>query len=366
MKVHIISFTPLDAPGGVPRFNRYLKQVLEEDGHEVYHWSWFNMWAGDPGSAGLPEHLRAVQLSRWLHSTGKVGREDVIIGDGFWCGDFVKMGYRRVISVAHGIWGHVTLDDLKNGAVPENRELHEAQVRHRIEHQRAGLPVIAVSAFISEQMYLQDGIESVVINNAVESLDQDSSDDDWWTQFESHRAVRPTLVVHGVNDPGNTNKGWDHIIAVSEAIEKEGFPQRIIFGSLDEIAEKLRFKKKMNVLRAADLAVIPSGYEGNSYWALELLKSGVPVVAYNVGLFHEIYWSESSCDLTVDDDYRELSRIGIIGRRSKRSPELTATMAIAALRSGLLSNVPSSVTENYASFESFRRGWQEAVRSICP
>lgn len=384
LKIHLISYTPLDAPGGVPRFNRLLKQALEETGWEVFHWSWWDAPADCAVIADRywSEDKKAQALSRHLHVTGKVHRDDVIIGDGFWCGDFALMGYRRVVSVAHGIWGHVTYDDVLAGIQPENHDLHIAQITHRRDHQRRGLPIVAVSRFIQKQMDLQWGFESKVINNAIDpdSLGMtDEDDDDWWQQFEDHPINTPVVIVHGVNDRSNGNKGWSHIEAVQRMLDNPmagghhhggmgPWPMKMMFGSLDELQVQMGMKNKMNVMRHASLAVIPSGYEGNSYFALELLNAGVPIVAYDVGLFYQMsrtleselvgpFWSEDNWM------YKDL---GIVVPRKLRSPEMTANMTDRMLCTGrmfLPQNVQKTVQE-FASLDRFQMQWVEVIEGL--
>lgn len=373
MKVHIISYTPLDAPGGVPRFNRYLKRVLEEVGHEVRHWSWWDMSAGYhmlANHCNSPEDARASILSRYLDGNHLISRDDVIIGDGFWCGDFAKMGYKKVISVAHGIWGHVTKADIDAGIQPENPGLHAAQIAHRRDHQRRGLPIVAVSRFIKEQMELQWGIEASVINNAVDPEDFGITCGPLpnWTD--------DICVVHGINERGNTNKGWDHIQACMDAVK--GLDVRVDFYSLDELHEFLEAEKfqepknKMWSLMNADVALIPSGYEGNSYFALECLNIGVPCVAYDVGLFREFQMDSLyriGGELEAFGDQSILSPAGVIMPRTARSPRRTADGLLEMInlqKQKVFSaeRVRDRVRE-VASFDLFRYKWQEAIESIC-
>ena len=365
LNIHLISYTPLDAPGGVPRFNRLLKQALEKSGWDVFHWSWADMPAGWV-DCGYPENERARSLSRYLMK-GIIGRDDVIIGDGFWCGDFAQMGYRRVVSVAHGIWGHVTLSDVLAGIQPENHDLHIAQISHRRDHKRRDLPIVAVSRFIQEQMHAQWGFESGVINNAIDpdSLGMTGEDDDWWRQFEDHQINTPVVIVHGVNDRSNGNKGWSHIEAVQRMLDNQmrHWPMKTMLGSLDELQMQMGMKNKMNVMRHASLAVIPSGYEGNSYFALELLNAGVPVVAYDVGLFYEM-----SRRLTDQSDPTNwmYSDLGIIIPRETRSPEMTANMADRMLctEKMFLSRHVKKTVQEFASLDRFQMQWVEVIEGL--
>jgi glycosyltransferase involved in cell wall biosynthesis len=409
-RIHLISHTPLDAPGGVPRFNRYLKRVLEEVGHDVMDWSAWNLPQRFVGHGAASEVALASTLSRYLYShIDAVFPDDVVIGDGFWCGDFAFLGHRRVISVAHGIWSHLTKEDADAGVPPENPSNHAAQIRHRREHLRRGLPIVAVSRFISEQMRLQWGFESRVINNAVDPSEiPDFEPNDWWRKYEDLACNRPIVVVHGVNDRGNLNKGWDHIEACRQMLEhgaprtveahlsnmfrrmnsphgrdasrrafsdmtpesigravaktaqavREGkrmeqyWPLKMMLLSLDEFHAELGCADKMQTLQHADAVLIPSGYEGNSYFALEAMSCGVPVVAYDVGLFREI------ADEGLSDE------VGVVMPRRERSPQRTAAGLNHMLTTGRVPR-PERALEKVASFQAFRDGWCGMIEEIC-
>lgn len=340
VNIHLISFTPLDAPGGVPRWNRYVKRILEEDGYAVKHWCWFDVMPEYYSQYDyLAEYDKAKLLSRVLHADKCVDRGDIIIADGFWCGDFVAMGYKRVISVAHGIWGHVTKDDIDAGVVPENLDLHMQQIKHRLLHQHAGLPIVAVSMFINEQMKLQNGINSIVINNAIDEKEINK------VNITRSGKLRDTIIVHGVNDKGNVNKGWDHISAVTNYCSKLG----ISVYSLDELYSLFNFKSKLEAMQIADYAIIPSGYEGNSYFALELMECGIPLAAYDVGIF---------CEMS-----RKNMKSCTIMERRKRSVNETINGLTEMLSKGYQPFVRDELHE-VITFEKFKNSWLDVVRSI--
>lgn len=344
MRVHTISHTALDAPGGVPRFNRYLHRVLAEAGYEMSHWC----WADAPGAFEryhtASEDQRAQWLSLWLFQTRRVAPDDVVIGDGFWCGELARLGCRRVISVAHGIWGHVTKSDFDAGVPPENPGLHAAQVSHRLVHRSRGLPIVAVSRFIADEMMAQWGIESTVINNAVDPDELPPPTPRRLTRSLDDR----TIVIHGINDPGNVNKGWDHIAACME-----GVPPEVTILSLDQYHEMVGSPGKMETLARADLVLAPSGFEGNSYFMLEALSCDVPVIAYNVGLPYEI---------AMHDEYSDM--VGMVLDRKFRDPRHTANALRWWCSRGHMTS-PREALSNFTSFDMFSWNWREIVGSIC-
>lgn len=263
----LISFTSLNAGGGVPRWNRDFVSGFPG----TKHFSWDDVPRAPVGA--LNEWDAAFTLNMWLHLNKKVSREDIIISDGFWGERLSDLGY-NVISVAHGIWSHLTKDDVDAGKQPEFPTHNSIQVKHRRDHLARGGKIVAVSDFISDQMKLQWGFNSHVINNAVD-LDKFKGS----PQKISHgKFFDGRIVIHGVT---TANKGFDHIEAVKQALPDD----KVLL--LDEAAEFLKLPK-YEALANADLVVQPSAYEGNSYFILETLACDVPIVAYNVGLLYRI------------------------------------------------------------------------------
>lgn len=338
-RVHTISYTGIDSPGGVPRFNRSIHRMLKEEGCDARHWCWDDVPSitGHPAPPVFHEDDRARYLSRALLSSGLISRDDVVIGDGFWCGDLSAFGFKRVISVAHGIWGHVTQKDILAKKQPDNPRLHVAQVQHRLSHASRGLPIVSVSRFISDEIERQIGVSSRVINNSIDMSEIPPLE-------ETDLSANNLYIVHGINDAGNVNKGWDHI---EECKRRHPWAS---FYSLDSFHQKLGFSDKMQTLQHADCVIIPSGYEGNSYFMLETLSCDVPIICYDVGLAYEI---------------RALGlNIGVIGDRDNRSPEYTADMLANWLVSSSACS-PRDVVQMVAPFEKFRYEWLKEIDNVC-
>lgn len=293
----LLSFTPLDAGGGVPRWNRDFIAGFPGTKHYSY--------SDVPGAplGGYSEWDAAYWLNRWLHTTRKISKDDIIISDGFWGEHLSELGY-NVISVAHGIWSHLTKDDVVAGMQPDFPMHHAVQVKHRRDHLARGGRIVAVSDFISEQMRLQWGFESHVINNAIDLKRFRPKD---FHVFQN--PIPPALIIHGVT---TANKGFDHIEAVKKAIP--GAKTML----LDDAANELLIPgaDKYEILREADLVVQPSAYEGNSYFVLETLACNVPIVAYRVGLLYSI--SEIAKRNGIE------ACIGGLIDRKYRSPQETA------------------------------------------
>jgi glycosyltransferase involved in cell wall biosynthesis len=325
----LISYTPLDASGGVPRWNRDF--VAGFPGTK--HYSWWDVLPSVGGKdANIPEWDKARILNQWLIWSKRVTKDDVIIVDGFW-----GLGLEEydVISVAHGIWSHLTQKDVEAGKQPEFPVHNKVQSEYRKKHLERGGKIVAVSDFIANQMKLQWGFESEVINNAID--------------LEKFRPVQKMsnwtdsrLVIHGVT---THNKGFDHIEAVKNALPNDDVML------LDEAAAFLELPK-YEALANADLVVQPSAYEGNSYFVLETLACDVPIVAYDVGLLYSIS--------TIAKNNGIIPCIGSIINRDFRSPEETAKVAKFILdsvsRERSLYN-PRKVAELF-SIQNFHEQWK--------
>jgi len=301
-QIVLISYTPLDAGGGVPRWNRDF--VAGFPGTK--HFSWWSI-PGVEYEHPPVEWDAANGLGTWLHSTKNVSRDDIIIADGFWGERLSELGY-NVISVAHGIWSHLTKEDVDAGKQAEFPIHNAHQVNHRRKHLGRGGKIVAVSDFIADQMWQQWGFGSQVINNAI-----DLKKFDELPRLPSWLDER--LVIHGVT---TANKGFDHIDAVKQALPNDD----VLL--LDDAAKTYKLEK-YTALKNADLVVQPSAYEGNSYFVLETLACDVPIVAYRVGLLYSI--SKIAKQHGID------ACIGGLIDRKLRSPEETAKVTKFILES---------------------------------
>jgi glycosyltransferase involved in cell wall biosynthesis len=220
----------------------------------------------------------------------------------------------------------------------------------------------AVSDFIAYELKEQWGLDvDRVINNGVDvNVDESQPIAKWkgWAPIpKKHRTdfdgFRP-LIIHGVNDRSNANKGWDHIEALSRSFGSD----HVL--SLDESVETLTagnsqfpttHSAKLCMLGAADLVVHPSGYEGNSMFVAEALACGVPVVGYDVGYL----WS-------VRDELQTVMH------RELRSPEYTLHCVKEVLQA--LSIVPHQglsgrhLAVRDLSLEAFCMNWRSYLEEV--
>ena len=246
--------------GGVPRWNQDFKRCFSH----VQHYSWDDVVENTGGDVNVPEWQKAKILNSWLLHNKLVDHDDVVVTDGYW-GDGLFPD--KTVSVAHGIWSHLTKEDVDAGMTPEFPFEHAVQVNYRRKHLAAGGRIVAVSSFISHQLDVQWGWKVPVINNAIDVKQ-------FHPVFEKLPRKRP-VIVHGVT---TTNKGYYHIESIKD------LDADVLL--LDDAA-KFFGLPKYEALAQADLVVQPSAYEGNSYFVLEALACGVPLIVYDVGLMYE-------------------------------------------------------------------------------
>lgn len=336
MGIVLVSFTPIDAPGGVPRWNRDFVRGFPG----ARHYSWWDVLphVGGRDDPAVPEWDKARVLAQYLIWSGKVRAGDVVIGDGFWTDGFFgptsPVPPENVISVCHGIWSHLTKEDVDAGKSPEFPDHHRVQVSHRQHVLRMGGRLVAVSDFIAHQMREQWGFTSHVINNGVD-LDE-------WRPLTADEPVPSPYIVHGAT---TLNKGSDHISLLRSSVD-------VPVLSLDEASHSFSVSKGA-ALRGATLVVQPSAYEGNSYFILEALASGVPIVAYRVGLL-----------FSLSDRLRASGLNPCVGctiDRKLRSPQETVKVARFVLSSVLRDRSPYAPRQaaQLFSVERFHEEWRK-------
>lgn len=342
-RIITIAYTALDAGGGVPKFNRDIHEAFAD--RECLHFCWQDFpWWLEIDARGETEWAKARILNEYLVRSRKVTTDDVVIADGFWAAGLEHLPL--AVSHSHGIWSHLTQLDVTAGKQPDMPYHHVAQVAFRRRWTDLKKHITAVSHFIAEQMKLQWGFAvDRVINNGV--------DTDVYKQYDLPMILNDLLIIHGVNDRANTNKGWDHIELIKQKI-----PSAHVL-SLDDACMLLNERHgpltKAQVLSQADLVVHPSGYEGNSMFVAETLASGVPIVGYDVGF---AYWLQGILEWN--------DRVGSIISRMTRSPETTLSWVQKTLGDDLqlMGKNARRVAKDHLSMTQFNMAWRCYVEGI--
>ncbi len=339
-RIVTISFTPLDAPGGVPKFNRDLHAAFPD--RERVHYSWWDFpWHMEIDDNGMPEWEKARTLNHYLVASRKITPTDVVIADGFWADGLDH--HKLAISHSHGIWSHLTKADVDAGKKPDNPLHHAAQVNFRRRWTSLEKYLTAVSDFIAAEMELQWGFQiDRIIDNGV--------DTNVYVPTTKRFPRNKKIIVHGVNDRGNINKGWDHIDALILRSQTDAnFNVEVL--SLDEMAERYGGPNEW-ALSQADMFVHPSGFEGNSMMVAEALACDLPFVGYNVGFAYEM-------------DKRGLEP-GRIMDRNMRHPQATVIACVdmmERLRAGKTFR-GRDIALGSLAINVFQDGWRQFVEEI--
>lgn len=337
-RIVTISFTPLDAAGGVPKFNRDLHAAFPD--RECLHFSWWDYpWAIE--MEGTPEWEKARILNHALVQGRKLRSDDVVVADGFWADGLQHMP--NVVSHSHGIWSHLTKEDVDAKKPPDMPYHHAAQVNFRRRWIDLKKHITAVSDFIANEMDRQWGYKvERVINNGVDTSK--------FVPTTSRFPRKRPIILHGVNDRGNVNKGWDHIQLLIDRSQTDPEVVAEVL-SLDEMVERYGGPKEW-ALSQGDIFVHPSGYEGNSMMVAEALACGLPIVGYDVGFLWGV---------------RNMLGLQVMPR-TERSPEKTLENVKIVLEApdlfSVMGEISRGTAEEYLSIERFRSSWREYVEEI--
>lgn len=332
-KIVTISFVALNAPGGVPRWNRDIASMCEWNNWEHKHFCYNDV--PEPRMV-LNEWDCAKVLNHYLTASKKISSEDIILVDSFW--GLGLEWHKRLCSVQHGNWSHTTLEDVQAGIPPEFPCHHAIQVEYRRKHLTAGGRMVAVSEFIRRECKRQWGFEMDVINNGIDTH-----------QFKpaEHRLTRSRpLIIHFTT---TTNKGLDHI----DLLKREVDAQIMLLDEAYDEVGRPNGLTKYETLAQADLVVHPSAHEGNSYAILEALACCVPIVAYDVGYLWEL----------KNGEQRE-ENVGIIIDRKDRSPQTTLDGVRKALREYRPGDFRIYLGASRSNIEKFRAQWSEYLRPL--
>lgn len=259
-RIVLLSLLPKNIPGGVTRWvNDFIASFPDR---QVVHYSIGDLFSRF-GQREIAEWDAAFILGQFLRQKGMVTSDDIFIVDGFW-GIGIPSG-PNVISVCHGTWARRTKSDITKGIPVEFPQQMNVQQQYWNELVQHGGKIVAVSEFAAHDLKETWNLDSDVINNAIDA-------GVYSPRPRLHRD-RP-IVIHGVTSKVKSSDHIDYLLRKMRGVD---------IWLLDDAAQRLNMPK-YEALAQADVVVIPSHYEGNSYFTLEALSVGVPVVCYDVGM----------------------------------------------------------------------------------
>jgi glycosyltransferase involved in cell wall biosynthesis len=260
-RIVLLSLMPRQHNGGVARWiNDFITAFPDR---QVDHYSIEDLFSRF-GQRQISEWDAAAALGRWLRQKNMVTENDTIIVDGFW-GLGIPVG-PNVISVCHGTWARRVKEDLDAGIPSEFPEQMKVQYNYWKALVQAGGHIVSVSEFAQDDLRRTWAIESDVINNAIDMK--------LFSPRPQLYREKP-LIIHGVT---SKVKATSHIDYISSKLYG-----RADVMLLDEASQFYKMPK-YEALAQANVIVIPSHYEGSSYFTLEALAVDVPVVCYDVGM----------------------------------------------------------------------------------
>jgi glycosyltransferase involved in cell wall biosynthesis len=241
MKIAIISYTSRQEGclSGVERFNVLLQRAV---GGEIYTGTMFN-------------RLVPQDLNRYLWINKLIDKDTLCIVDGSWGVGIPKE--IPIISVVHGSWTEFVLRN--TGRLEINKE-------QDLMWHRPNTKMVAVSEASAKYLEIH------------------------------HKVKADKIILNGVDinvfKPINRFSNKPIVIHCARDYNKDGQ------GKFDKIKELLQGKFEFKFLNApdgmeyldfqmADIVLQCSNYEGNSYFMLEGMASGLPVVASCAGLFED-------------------------------------------------------------------------------
>lgn len=252
-KIAIISYTSRQEGclSGVERFNSLLQTATKG---VIYTGTMF----------GMPN---PVILNRHLLKQGLIDANTLCIVDGSW-----GLGIPEeipVISVVHGTWAEFNYRN--HGRLQIDQE--QDQMWHR-----KNLKIVAVSRASAGQLekHHQVKADKIILNGV---------DTNYFKPIEKRNET--PIILHCGRDYNKDGHG------ILQEIERR-------------LCDKFKFKllqapegKEVSFYQWADLALSCSYYEGNSYFLLEAMACGLPVVATETGLFEDQSFEGSGMGVIV-------------------------------------------------------------------
>lgn len=304
-KIAIISYTSR-AEGcfsGVERYNDLLQKAI---GGEIYTGTKYNCYT--------PEHLNNNLVLR-----GLIDQNTLCIVDGSW-----GLGIPEnipVLSVVHGTWTEFNLRNLK--------QLNIEPMQDKMWH-RPNTKMVAVSNASAKYLEKHHGVKAdKIILNGVDTEEFKP------LNLERDRTLKP-VVIHCGRDYNKTSHGKLQEIQ-------------------NRLADKFTFlylcnQEDVNMFyNQADIILQTSNYEGNSYFILEGMACGLPVVASNTGLFEDI----------EDTDFLNY-RIGCIVDWNAKTESFVEAINIAYENKNIIDT--RKWIQDHATFEMWAQQWKDFLK----
>ena len=266
---HIARYKPSEGSGGVERFSSYLKQAVPE--MELLSFEDYpdRNIIGDQ----LPDYDLAANMNAWLLDTGALGKDSVVVVDGYW-GLGLQGKVKRLISVCHGsYWGRFVQSQISSWGEIVGYDHVDAQTEM---WESSHVEVVAVCQESKREVLdsCNPSHDPVVIYHSV----------DWDILKPMDYSGRKVWMHASVSN----RKGYDIVNAliVDHNIRAE------LMGSCPTLESKAKRLSEAVVL------IAPTRHEGNAYVLLEAMACGVPVITYLTGLAHEF---DDRCGIVTDD-----------------------------------------------------------------
>ena len=267
---HISLLKPGEGGGGVERFAAYLGRVIPDI--QYISMGDFPERAA-LRAANLPEYDWAINLNTWLLNEGALGKDSVVIVDGYW-GLGLQGKVKRLISVCHGAyWGRFVQSQVSGWGEVVGRDHVDKQSEL---WESPGVDIVAVSEESRREVLYScnSNYDPHVINNGV--------DTDLLCPISD---IEPKTWMHAAT---SYRKGMGEIASLSadHNIRIE------LMGPCKTLEDKARR------LNEATVFVQPTHHEGNAYVLLEAMACGVPVLTYLTGAAHQF---DERCGIVTDD-----------------------------------------------------------------
>jgi hypothetical protein len=279
---------------------------------------------GSPNNAGGVEkfaHYLQQATGCVLAIPGEVNIRDydIVIGDGYHVSS-ANYNAQKVISVCHGSWLEFAKRNNKmSDFIGEAQKQHEVWINPKIKK-------VAVSEASAKYLKIHDGVEAdkIILNSVDVNL----------FKPVEHKNEKP-VIIFASSDYNKDGHGRLHQVHM---LLKDEFEFRYLNARIGEEQDKFA---------QGDLYIQGSFYEGNSYATIEAMSCGLPIIASCTGLFEETKFNPSVGEVVAWN-----------------APAEEYAKAIKYVWSKKNTYDPRGWVKNNASFEIFKKQWEDYIKSI--